>query len=45
MNIVAISMELGSEAREIGKRVAGALGYRLIEREVLLQAAEKYAVK
>jgi cytidylate kinase len=45
VNIVAISMELGSEAREIGKRVAGALGYRLIEREVLLQAAEKYAVK
>lgn len=45
MNIVAISMELGSEAREIGKRVAVALDYRLIEREVLLQAAEKYAVK
>lgn len=45
MNIVAISMELGSEAREIGRRVATALDYRLIEREVLLQAAEKYAVK
>ncbi len=45
MNIVAISMELGSEARQIGKRVAGALDYRLIEREVLLQAAEKYAVR
>jgi cytidylate kinase len=45
MNIVAISMELGSEAREVARRVAGALAYRLIEREVLLQAAEKYAVK
>ena len=45
MNIVAISMELGSEAREVARRVAGTLAYRLIEREVLLQAAEKYAVK
>ena len=45
MNIVAISMELGSEAREVARRVAGALAYRLIEREVLLQAAAKYAVK
>ena len=45
MNIVAISMELGSEAREVARRVARALAYPLIEREVLLQAAEKYAVK
>ena len=45
MNIVAISMELGSEAHEVARRVAGALAYRLIEREVLLEAAEKYAVK
>jgi cytidylate kinase len=45
MNIVAISMELGSEAREVARRVARALAYRLIERVVLLLAAEKYAVK
>jgi cytidylate kinase len=45
MNIVAISMELGSEAREVARRVAGGLAYRLVEREVLIQAADKYAVK
>ncbi len=45
MTIVAISRELGSGGNQIGEAVARALGFTFVDREVLLQAASRYAVQ
>ena len=35
MNIISISREFGSGGREVGKRLADALGYGYYDREIL----------
>jgi cytidylate kinase len=42
MSIVAISPTLGSQAEEIGRHLAQALGYEFADREILLTAAEQF---
>lgn len=41
MNIITISREFGSGGREVGKRLADALGYTYYDREILTILAEK----
>ena len=41
MNIITISREFGSGGREIGKRLADALGYTYYDREFLTILAKK----
>lgn len=40
MNIITISREFGSGGREVGKRLADALGYAYYDREILTALAE-----
>ena len=40
MNIITISREFGSGGREVGKRLADALGYRYYDREILTAMAQ-----
>lgn len=40
MNIITISREFGSGGREVGKRLADALGYAYYDREILTAMAE-----
>lgn len=42
MSIVAISQSLGSLGDEIGRHAARALGYDFADREIVLQAAERF---
>ena len=41
MNIITISREFGSGGRELGKRLAEALGYAYYDREILSMLAEQ----
>ena len=41
MNIITISREFGSGGRELGKRLAEALGYAYYDREILTMLAEQ----
>jgi cytidylate kinase len=45
MSLVVISREMGSGGTQIGKAVAERLGYRFIDREVILEAARRYEVQ
>jgi cytidylate kinase len=45
MSLVVISREMGSGGTQLGKAVAERLGYRFIDREVILEAAHRYAVQ
>lgn len=40
MNVITISREFGSGGREVGKRLADALGYAYYDREILTALAE-----
>lgn len=40
MNIITISREFGSGGREVGKRLADALGYGYYDREILTAMAQ-----
>ncbi len=40
MSIVTISRQIGSGGQEIGRRVAGQLGYRMVWRDLINQAAQ-----
>jgi cytidylate kinase len=42
MSVVAISQTLGSLGDEIGKALAGRLGWRFADREIVLAAADRY---
>ena len=42
MNIITISREFGSGGRELGKRIADALGYAYYDREIITSIAEKH---
>lgn len=42
MSIVAISQTLGSSGDEIGRELARALSYEFADREIILQAAERF---
>lgn len=44
MNIITISREFGSGGRELGKRLADALGYAYYDREILTLLAEQTAL-
>ena len=44
MTIVAISREMGSEGYTIGEAVAKALGFEYVDRQIILEAAQKYGV-
>lgn len=44
MAVITISRQLGAGGGEIGRRVAGKLGYALVNRETLTEAAEKYGL-
>ena len=44
MNIITISREFGSGGRELGKRLADALGYAYYDREILTMLAEETAL-
>ena len=41
MHIITISREFGSGGRELGKRLAEALGYAYYDREILTMLAER----
>ena len=41
MRIITIGREFGSGGRELGKRLADALGYAYYDREILTAIAEK----
>ena len=41
MNIITISREFGSGGRELGKRLAGLLGYDYYDREIIIAIAEQ----
>ncbi len=45
MSLVVISREMGSGGTQIGKAVAERLGYRFVDREVILEAARRYEVQ
>jgi cytidylate kinase len=45
MAVVTISSEMGSGAPEIGALLAKRLGYRLIDREVITEAARRYDLR
>src|SRR5712692_5242753 len=45
MSLVVISREMGSGGTQIGKAVAERLGYRFVDREVILEAARRYEVR
>lgn len=42
MNIITISREFGSGGRELGKRIADALGYAYYDREIITAIAAKH---
>ncbi len=42
MSLIVISREMGSGGTQIGKAAAERLGYRFIDREVILEAARRY---
>ncbi len=42
MSLIVISREMGSGGTQIGKAVADHLGYRFIDREVILEAADRH---
>ena len=44
MNIITISREFGSGGRELGKRLAEALGYAYYDREILTMLYEQTAL-
>ncbi len=44
MAVITVSRQLGSHGGEIAARVAEALGYRFVDREVIRQAAQKAGV-
>ena len=44
MGIITISREFGSGGREIGKRLADALGYAYYDREIVTAIAEKHCL-
>ena len=44
MNIITISREFGSGGRELGKRLAEALGYAYYDREILTMLSEQTAL-
>ena len=44
MTIVAISREMGSEGYAIGEAGAKALGFEYVDRQIILEAAQKYGV-
>lgn len=41
MNIITISREFGSGGREVGKRLADALGYAYYDKEIILEIAKE----
>lgn len=43
-NIITIERKYASGGNEIGKRLAEALGYKLYDRNILLQAADRKSV-
>jgi cytidylate kinase len=45
MSLVVISREMGSGGTQVGKAVAERLGYRFVDREVILEAARRYEVR
>lgn len=45
MSLIVISREMGSGGTQIGKAVAARLGYRFVDREVILEAARRYDVR
>jgi cytidylate kinase len=45
MSLVVISREMGSGGTQIGKAVAERLGYRFVDREIILEAARRYEVQ
>jgi cytidylate kinase len=45
MSLVVISREMGSGGTQIGKAVAERLGYRFVDREVILEAAHRYDIQ
>ncbi|MBI3247752.1 MAG: cytidylate kinase family protein [Deltaproteobacteria bacterium] len=45
MSLIVISREMGSGGTQIGKAVAEQLGYRFVDREVILEAAHRYDVQ
>lgn len=42
MGLIVISREMGSGGTQIGKAVADRLGYRFVDREVILEAADRH---
>ena len=45
MSLVVISREMGSGGTQVGKAVAERLGYRFVDREVILDVAHRYDIQ
>ena len=43
MSIITVSREFGSGGREVGKRLADALGYRYFDKEILNELGINYS--